>query len=166
MSTAQDFVSTKVSMAKILAKVMVQLLLIRDEGTTSRSRPHPRLLSELCDHRPQQFAVSDVFLAREARLAGQMMAEGGADLLPGAAPFFPTLLGTTPGTTASSPYPGAGVHFVPELWSPFPSLFHWAPAGLPQSKETVSASLNPQGQAPSRSPVSLSLGDERELPWH
>lgn len=41
------------------------------------------------------------------------MAEGGAELLPGAAPFLPALLGTTPGATASSPHPGAGVHFVP-----------------------------------------------------
>lgn len=126
-------------MASILAKRMVQLLLVRDEETTQRRRPHPWLLSELCDHGPQPSAVSGVLLAGEARLAGQMMASG-VELLPGAAPFLPALLGTTPGTTASSPYPGTGVHFVPELWSPFPSTLHWALAELLQSKDTVSVS--------------------------
>lgn len=71
------------------------------------------------------------------------MAEGGAERLPGAAPFLPTLLGMTPGTMASSPHLGAGGHFVAELWSPFPFPIFWAPAELLQSKENVSVSLSP-----------------------
>lgn len=84
-----------------------------------------------------------------------MMAEDGAELLPGAAPFLPTLLGMTPGTMASSPHLRAGGHFVAELWSPFPSPIFWAPAELLQSKENVSVSLSPW-----RSLVSLFPGNE------
>lgn len=40
------------------------------------------------------------------------MAEGGTELLEGATTFLLTLLGMTPGTSASSPYPGEGIRTV------------------------------------------------------
>lgn len=54
---------------------MVHPLLIERRRAPTRSRPLPGLLSELFNHEPQQSAVSEVFLARQALLAGQMMAE-------------------------------------------------------------------------------------------
>lgn len=99
-------------MVDVLARLVVQLLL-RDEETHPEQQTAPAVAHELCDPGPQLSAVSEGFLARGARVAGQRMAEGGAELLPGAAPFLPTLLGMTPGATASSPFPGAGVHSVP-----------------------------------------------------
>lgn len=74
---------------------MVQPLLIRVEETHLERQTPPRVAQCALDHGPQQPAVLEVFLTREARLAGQIMAEGGTELLPGATAFLLTLFGMT-----------------------------------------------------------------------